>query len=86
VGGRIVTNCVSAWCVIATCVCFRVVILREVGVSELGQQAPHRGINQESLTRLYAERGEDESLGKTQRRQLILRKTCLVADLLNTGQ
>jgi hypothetical protein len=54
-GGRIVTSCMSAWCLIATCVCFRVAILRGVGVSELGQEVPHRGINQESLTGLYVE-------------------------------
>ena len=81
-----VTNCMSAWCLIATCVCFRVGILRGVGVSEQGLEGPHRGINQESLTGLYVERAEDESLGKTQRRQLIVRKTCRVMDLLNSGQ
>lgn len=76
----------SAWCLIATGVCCGVAILRGVGVCEQGQEVPHRGINQGSLTGLYAEWGEDESLGTTQQRQLIVWKTCRVMDLLNTGQ
>ena len=36
-----------------------------VCVCEQGQEVPHRGINQGSLTGLYAEWGEDESLGTT---------------------
>jgi hypothetical protein len=38
---------------------------RLVCVCEQGQEVPHRGINQGSLTRLYVEWSEDESLGTT---------------------
>jgi len=85
-GGGDVTNCMSAWCLIATGVCCSVAVSREVGVCEQGWEVPHRGINQGSLTGLNSEWGEDESLGTAQRRQLIVRKTCRVMDLLNTGQ
>jgi hypothetical protein len=56
------------------------------GVSKSDQHVPHRDRSQESLTELYAERGEDESVGKTQRRQLIVSKTRGAVDLLNAGQ
>jgi len=74
------TKRVFVWCFIVTWACFG------VGVSETGQDIPHRGRNQESLTVLYVERSEDESEGKTQHRQLIAGKSQRVMDLLNTGQ